>query len=115
MSSSSGESLSTARRISWSQLLDQLGPLIGLAATYGLFAALKGYDFYKWENTQLLLLHTAVVGIAALGATMIIVSGGIDLSVGSNIALVSVVIALMLEKGFPPVIAALTGIATGGL
>jgi ribose/xylose/arabinose/galactoside ABC-type transport system permease subunit len=115
VNSPSSKSSSTTRRISWSNLLDQLAPLIGLAATYGLFAALKGYDFYKWENTQLLMLHTAVVGIAALGATMIIVSGGIDLSVGSNIALVSVVIALMLKQGFSPVIAALTGVATGGL
>ena len=39
-----------------------------------------------------------LVGVAALGATMIIISGGIDLSVGSSIALVSVVVAMGLES-----------------
>jgi ribose/xylose/arabinose/galactoside ABC-type transport system permease subunit len=51
------------------------------------------------------------VGTAALGATAIIAAGGIDLSVGSNIALVTVVVARLLERGVPPAIAAMGGIA----
>ncbi|GMU23709.1 MAG: hypothetical protein AMXMBFR13_37870 [Phycisphaerae bacterium] len=43
------------------------------------------------------------VGIAAMGMTLIIISGGIDLSVGSVMALTSVVIALMLNSGWLPV------------
>ena len=73
------------------RLLDQLGPLVAMLAVWALFAALQWKTFATWENTQSILLQTAVVGIAALGATMIIISGGIDLSVGSLIALVSVV------------------------
>jgi ribose/xylose/arabinose/galactoside ABC-type transport system permease subunit len=68
-----------------------------MLAVWGLFAARNWATFATWENTQSILLQTAVVGIAALGATMIIISGGIDLSVGSLIALVSVVVALVLE------------------
>jgi ribose/xylose/arabinose/galactoside ABC-type transport system permease subunit len=54
-----------------------------------------------------------VVGTAAVGATIIIISGGIDLSVGSTIALGTVVIALLLNAGAPPALAALGGVATG--
>jgi ribose transport system permease protein len=47
--------------------------------------------------------------------TMIIISGGIDLSVGSNIALSGVVTALALRTGWDPVLAILAGMCTGGL
>jgi ribose transport system permease protein len=46
---------------------------------------------------------------------MIIVSGGIDLSVGSIIALSSVVAALVLSAGYPPTIAVIVGVLAGGL
>jgi ribose transport system permease protein len=78
--------------------LDQLGPLVGLLVVWALFAALRWDSFANWRNTQTILLQTAVVGIAALGATMIIISGGIDLSVGSLIALVSVVVAWVITE-----------------
>src|SRR5438132_1314141 len=49
------------------------------------------------------------------GMTLIIISGGIDLSVGSNIALTSVVTALALRHSWPPSVALLGGIVAGGL
>jgi ribose/xylose/arabinose/galactoside ABC-type transport system permease subunit len=51
-----------------------------------------------------------VIGAGAIGMTMIIVSGGIDLSVGSVIALVTVVIAMAITAGWPPLLAALAGL-----
>ncbi len=80
------------------RLLDRLGPLLAMVAVWALFAMLQWQTFATWANTQSILLQTAVVGVAALGATMIIISGGIDLSVGSLIALVSIVVALTLDK-----------------
>ncbi len=62
-----------------------------------------------------MLLQTAVVGTAALGMTLIIISGGIDLSIGSNIALCTVAVALLLSLGVPPLLAALGGIGVGAL
>lgn len=110
------------------RLLDRLGPLVAMLTVWALFAALRWRTFATWENTQSILLQTAVVGIAALGATMIIISGGIDLSVGSLIALVSVVVALVLKAlaagagetaGMNPdgavAIAAVAGIALAGV
>ena len=46
--------------------------------------------------------QTAIVCMAALGMTIVIVAGGIDLSVGSVIALSTVVIALLLRHGASP-------------
>ena len=80
--------------------------MAGLAFAWGLFALLAGGDFTSLGNTRLMLLQTAVVGTAAVGATIIIISGGIDLSVGSTIALGTVVAALLLQAGFPPAVAA---------
>ncbi len=85
--------------MNWRGLLNRLGPLIGLVFVWTLFATLKWNTFVTVENTKIMLLQTSVVGIAALGATIIIVSGGIDLSVGSVIALGTVTTALFLKAG----------------
>ncbi len=76
---------------------DKVGPLLAMIGVWALFAAQSWKTFATWENTQNILLQTVVVGIAALGGTMIIISGGIDLSVGSLIALVAVTVALLIN------------------
>ena len=77
------------------------GPLLGLLATWSLFAATAGGPFLSWANHELMLLQTAVVGVAAVGATWVIIAGGIDLAVGSTIALAGMVGALALRSGMP--------------
>jgi ribose/xylose/arabinose/galactoside ABC-type transport system permease subunit len=57
--------------------------------------------------------QTVIVCVAALGMTMVIVSGGIDLSVGSIVALSTVVTALLLRDGVPPLLAAVGAVAAG--
>ncbi len=96
-------------------VLRALGPALGLAATWVLFALLAGRSFTSWTNQELMLLQTAVVGTAAVGATWIIVSGGIDLSVGSTIALGTMVVARCLSGGASPLLSALAGVAAGAL
>jgi ribose transport system permease protein len=54
--------------------------------------------------------QTAIVSIAAVGMTIVIVAGGIDLSVGSMIALTTVVVAQLLRMEVSPLAAALGGI-----
>jgi ribose/xylose/arabinose/galactoside ABC-type transport system permease subunit len=79
-----------------------LGPLLGLVAVYALFCllcTLQGtHAFRTFYNTKTILTQTVIIGIGALGMTLIIVSGAIDLSVGSVIALVTVVVALVLRR-----------------
>jgi ribose/xylose/arabinose/galactoside ABC-type transport system permease subunit len=86
---------------------------VGLAFVLVTFGGLRPETFLTWNNFEVMLLQTAVVGTAALGMTLVIISGGIDLSVGSNIALCTVVVALLLKAGLPPLVAALGGTAAG--
>jgi ribose transport system permease protein len=95
-----------------------VGPVLGLVLVVGLFSlspAVRSH-FFTGINCKIILLQTVIVAIGALGMTMIIVSGGIDLSVGSVVALTSVVGATALVNGFPPAVAvALTIAAAGGV
>src|SRR4051812_30042867 len=119
-----------ASAASWTTILTKLGPVIGLALVVALFSILRYDTFFTVGNFELILRLTAVVGIASLGMTLIIISGGIDLSVGSAVALVTVTIALLMphqigmdsatgrtlySRGLPPWAAALVGIAAGTL
>jgi ribose transport system permease protein len=96
-------------------LVDRGGTLIGLALVSGIFGSLIGAPFFAPANLELMARQTAIVGMAALGMTMVIVAGGIDLSVGSVIALSTVVIALLLKGGHGPWVAALGGIGAGAI
>ncbi|MFO0961393.1 MAG: ABC transporter permease [Phycisphaerales bacterium] len=92
-----------------------LGPAIGLALVLGLFCALAPESFPTGENLRTLLLQAVLVAVGAVGMTFVIVSGGIDLSVGSVIALASVVTALVTRAGGGDALALLAGVATGAL
>jgi ribose/xylose/arabinose/galactoside ABC-type transport system permease subunit len=107
-----------ARRLWASPLLRKnLGAAGGLTAVFILFsvllAATRGLSFADPANLETIFRQTTIVAMAALGATIVIVSGGIDLSVGAIIALATVVIAAFLRAGAPPLAAALVGIVAG--
>lgn len=88
-----------------------LGPLVALVAVCALFAALRPETFPTRDNFAVILQQTVVIGVAALGMTLVIVAGGIDLAAGSTIALVTVAIALLVRQGAPPLLAALGGVS----
>ncbi|HEX3777408.1 MAG TPA: ABC transporter permease [Polyangiaceae bacterium] len=90
------------------------GPLLALGLLYALFAALAPDTFARSANLLTMLRQTAVTGVASVGMTLIIVLGGIDLSVGSAVALVTVVVAECLRSGMNPLPAAICGIFAGG-
>ncbi|HMC78397.1 MAG TPA: ABC transporter permease [Vicinamibacterales bacterium] len=96
-------------------LLDRTGVFFGLVLVAAIFGILVGRQFFAPANLELMARQTAIVSMAALGMTIVIATGGIDLSVGSMIALTTVVIALMLRAGHAPVAAALAGIAASAL
>ncbi|MBN2210664.1 MAG: ABC transporter permease [Sedimentisphaerales bacterium] len=97
-------------------LLKIFGPMLGLLAIYVFFLIVGPSSFASGRNLETILRQTAIVGTAALGMTMVIISGGIDLSVGSLVALSTVVIALLLESiGLNAAPAALAGIGIGAL
>lgn len=91
------------------------GPFLGLLLVTALFALNPEVreGFVSAQNLRFVLAQTVIVAIAALGMTLIIISGGIDLSVGSSIALSSVTAAVLLRGGAPPVWAGLAALGAG--
>src|SRR5918994_4257104 len=78
------------------------GVLLGLLLVALLFGFLIGPHFFRPANLELMAIQTVIVCVAALGMTMVIVSAGIDLSVGSIVALATVVTAVLLRQGDDP-------------
>jgi ribose transport system permease protein len=95
--------------------MKRLAPFLGLFAVVALFATLTGAPdrYLSAANLRVVLAQTVIIALGAIGMTLIIVSAGIDLSVGSTIALASVVTALVLRDGGSPWIALLAGVLTG--
>jgi ribose/xylose/arabinose/galactoside ABC-type transport system permease subunit len=87
-----------------------LGPLVALVAVYLLFAALAPATFLGTINLTTMARQTVVVAITSLGMTFIILLGGIDLSVGSAVALSGVVVARLLDGGAPTLVAVALGV-----
>jgi ribose transport system permease protein len=86
-----------------------VGPLVALFVVYAFFLVLRPDTFARPATLLTMAQQTVVVAIAAIGATVVIVSGGIDLSVGSSVALTSVIVAKLLVRGHGPVTAAIAG------
>jgi len=103
--------------------LSALGPFAGLAFVYLIFLFAAPDAFHSLYNTKTFFCHAVTIGIAAVGMTVVIIAGGIDLSVGSMIALGTVTTALVLEHatgdtepGFLlPFLAATAGVAVCAL
>jgi simple sugar transport system permease protein len=70
-----------------------------------LFCALSFRHFASSATVLGLLTDGAYLGIVAAGMTFVIISGGIDLSVGSVIGFTTVFLALVLQQGVPPLVA----------
>lgn len=71
--------------------------------------------FLTVQNLSNLVRQTSIIGIVALGMTFVIISAGIDLSVGAVVGLSSIVVALFLKTGMGIVLAVLLALAVGTL
>jgi ribose transport system permease protein len=76
---------------------------------------LQPASFATPENFYNITRNFSFIGIMALGMTAVIITGGIDLSVGSIMGLTAVVCGLTLEAGYPAWTAILAGLAAGGI
>jgi ribose transport system permease protein len=99
------------------RLLGKGGPFLGLLLVIAMFSipSETRHFFLSYHNFKIIFTQTVIVAVGALGMTMIIISGGIDLSVGSVIALASVVGAMLIQRGWGTAAAVLAGVAAGGL
>ena len=99
-------SVGRPRIVTTRRLLDETGVLIGLFVVLAAFGVLIGPRFFRAANLELVARQTVIVCVAALGMTMVIIAGGIDLSVGSVVALSTVAAAVILQRHGPAVAAA---------
>lgn len=80
------------------------------------FFSIASPAFLTWSNISGVLLATAVIGILALGTTFVIITGGIDLSIGTGMTLAAVMTGVFIVNvGLPVWLGVLGGVLTGGL
>ncbi|MBN9691437.1 MAG: ABC transporter permease [Verrucomicrobia bacterium] len=97
------------------RLLQSGGPFLGLLLVCVLFSLTEERAFiFTGGNLKNILTQTVIVAIGALGITLIIVGGGIDLSVGSVVAFTGVLGAKLLVAGWSPVATTLALVLVGG-
>ncbi|MCP8617570.1 ABC transporter permease [Salirhabdus salicampi] len=81
-----------------------------------IFFSIASPNFFQFSNIVSILLSTSVIGILALGVTFVIITAGIDLSVGTAMTLCSVMTAVFVVTwGLPTPLGVLLGILTGAL
>ncbi|WP_414043910.1 ABC transporter permease subunit [Macrococcus sp. EM39E] len=95
-------------------IIERLGPLLGLIILVIVITALNS-SFIAPSNIFNLLRQVSINGLIAFGMTFVILTGGIDLSVGSILALSSALTALMITSGVDPILALLIGALIGAI
>jgi fructose transport system permease protein len=89
-----------------------LGPFLALVLTMAFFS-LKSDRFLQTENLSLVLQQVMVVGVLAIGQTLVILTAGIDLAVGTVMALGQIIMTkLAVANGVPAIPALILGILT---
>ncbi|MCH7989235.1 MAG: ABC transporter permease, partial [Planctomycetes bacterium] len=104
----------------WNLLGNVLGPFLALGVVYLFFGITDsmqtdGGTFLTPRNNHALAVSTATVAVAALGMTLVIISGGIDLSAGTALALSATVLAWCLKENVSPLLAIVAAVGTGCL
>jgi len=110
----------------WSSVLRRYGDFrqgtylqrFGLVLSFGLLClalTVLSDRFLTVSNILNVLRQASINGVISVGMTMVILTSGIDLSVGAVLALTGVVTADLLLKGVSPVVAVLASLALGGV
>lgn len=105
--------LSGARASRMAPALRALAPLAGLCFVLGLFLAIAPGHPPGLFDLRLVAVHAVLVATVGIGMTLVVISGGIDLSVGSTVALAGVVSALAARAGWPLAGVVIAAIAAG--
>ncbi|TNV18864.1 ABC transporter permease [Buttiauxella sp. B2] len=95
-------------------LLMRLAPLFSLVLLV-IFFSFSSPFFFNTENIMTIALQTSVIGIMAIGVTYVIITSGIDLSLGSVVAFSGVVVGLCASFSMPLIVCVIAGMLAGGL
>ena len=99
-------------------LRDRLQQFLAFASLIVIFAffAVVSPDFLNYGNVTAILFSTVVIGTLALGTTFVIITGGIDLSIGTGMALCAVISGvLIVNSGLPMPLGVLGAVLFGGV
>lgn len=96
------------------ELLMRLAPLLSLIILV-IFFSFGSPFFFNTENIMTIALQTSVIGIMAIGVTFVIITSGIDLSLGSVVAFSGVAVGISATLGLPLPVCILAGVLAGGL
>ena len=94
--------------------IQKLGPVIGLLLIIVIISVMSP-SFLTMNNLFNVLRQVSINALIAFGMTFVILTGGIDLSVGSILALTGAVTAGMMSGGMDPILAMLLGVLLGVL
>lgn len=101
-------------KTSGKEMLGKLGPLLGLLLIVVVITILNP-SFMTTDNILNILRQVSISALIAFGMTFVILTGGIDLSVGSTLALTGAVSATMLASGMDPILTMLAALTLGAI
>ncbi len=112
------------KKIDWTSMLVEGRALVGLVLVVAVFSILSS-NFYQPDNLMVMSKHVAINALLALGMLLVVLNGGIDLSVGSVVGLSGVMAGYLLRgvkvpfsdvTAYPPVwVVVIVSIGTGAL
>lgn len=111
MQSANNTSHMTGALSQWKRLSD-FGPALGLILL-AIVGTWLNSDFASWANIMNVLTRTAFIGIIAIGMCFVIITGGIDLSVGSMAALIAGLMILVMNAIAPHISSPLLVVVLG--
>ena len=94
------------------RLPEEMGILV-MTVVVAVFFGLLSVDMRSVSNGLVLLLNGSVIGFLALGQSFVLLTGGIELSTGSNIAMTGVLAAFLMSHGLPWPLAMVGAVAAG--
>ena len=102
------------RSASFSESFREVGLLVFIVIICAIFQ-LRNHNFLTLTNIRDLLTNTAILSILSVGMMMVILTRGIDLSVGATIALAGMISALTVNafRSISPIVSILEGMAVG--
>ena len=106
--------LEVKKKFSFGEAISKLGPLVALLFLV-ILVSIMNPSFITSDNLLNLLRQASINAVIAFGMSFVILTGGIDLSVGSTLALSSALVAGLIATGVSPVVAIIAGLTTGAI
>lgn len=88
------------KKLSVSDLTLYIGAIV-IFIIFSVLCSMNGKDFLTMRNIENIIKQSSVIAVTAIGASLVIMTGGIDLSVGSIIGFIGIFAGLLLKSGVP--------------